>query len=946
MKKSLLLTLFTVLLSTAALNAQQTVLYNEDFSSGTIPGTYTLYNVDGRTPDPGLAAVTANYTQWGTNAWIPLIYQDDTAVASTSWYTPAGAANDWLVTPAIALGNAPVLTWDAVTLDGDYPDGYQVVVVTSNTLAALQAATPALTVAAELTTWNTRTLDLSGFAGQTVYIGFRNNSNDKFVLLLDDIKVVNKRGYDAALSFSSFPGEYTMVPLAQVRPLTLSARVSNAGYLPLTNVAVTVDVFKDVVTNNVYTFTSSPAVASLNPNGTTALLATGTYTPTDTGVYYIRYTTVTQESDSNQTNNVAFQYLVVTDSTYARDYAVVTSQPDGALGIGAGAATAGVLGQTYDVYAPSQVTSAEFYLTGPVAGNTVSAVVYSINTTTGKPQTLLATSATYTILPADTEGVYLVLPFSAPVSVAPGTKFFVGVTEGDDNLTLGTTNDVFTTGTTFVNWSTIPAPPGPWANNEAFQFNVTYILRPNLQLVCHTASATSTPATCGATNGSATATTSGGAGPFTYQWSNGGTSDSITNVAAGSYTVTVNGIAGCVATATVFVSNTGGADVELTPTAATCFGSATGSVSSNVTGGTAGYTYLWSNGANTPSIQSVAAGSYTVSVTDGSACVTTATVAVSQPSAISNTFTPTLITCRDESNGALSAAGAGGTGSFSYAWSTGATSAAISSLAAGVYTVTLTDAASCTASFSTSLPNPTLVTVSNTVNDVLCNGGSNGSITAAAQGGTGSFTYSWSTGATSAAVSALSAGTYRVTATDGNGCTASASSSLSNPAAIVAVAECTNTVQGQSTGTATVSAQGGTGTLRYLWSTGGTGSSVSGLAAGAVAVTVTDANGCTALADCEVQFSIGIEETEAGIQRISVYPNPATSRFFVNIDLLQSSDVTLKLYDVTGAVVYTDKLSGSSIVASTVDCSRLAAGMYHLRITTATGTVSRTVSVE
>ncbi len=946
MNKNLLsLTIALVLTFTGAF-AQLTVNYSENFNSGTIPAGYTLYNVDGRTPDPGLAGFP-NYTSWATNAWIPLVNQGDTVVASTSWYTPVGAANDWIVTPAIQLGNSPVLSWKARAIDADYPDGYQVVVVTSNALASLQAATPVLNVPAETTTWNTRTLDLTSFANQLVYIGFRNNSNDKFVLLLDDILVTNKRGYDAELSFSSFPGQYTMIPRPHVQPLTLSARVKNNGFLPLTNVAVKVDIFKDVLTNNVYTFTSTPTIATLNPGATTALQTTGTYTPTDTGIYYIRYTSLTQESDSNNVNDIDFQYLVVSDSTYARDYAVVTSEVDGALSIGAGAGTAGILGQVFDVYAPSQITSAEFYLTAPTAGNVVSASVYSINTTTGKPQNILGTTATYTILAADTEGVYLVLQFATPISVAPGSKFFIGINEGTTGVTLGTCTDIFTTGTTFVNWSTIPAPPGPWANNEAFNFNVSYVLRPNLQLVCHTASATAVAATCGTNNGSATASTTGGAGPFSYLWSNAATTALADNLASGQYTVTVNGSSGCVATATIFVSNTGGADVELDSINTTCFGGVNGSASTTVTGGAPGYTYLWSTGATNPSIQNVAAGTYSVSVTDGASCVTTASIVVNQPVQISATLTNTLISCHNETNGGVSSSTpTGGTGAFTYLWSNAATTQGITGLAPGTYTVTVTDANSCTASFSSTLVNPIIVAVNNTVNDVLCNGGANGSITALATGGTGTFSYEWSTGATTPALNNLNASTYRVTVTDGNGCTASTSSSLNNPAAIVAVANCQNTLQGQSTGSATVNAQGGTGTLRYSWSSGSTTANASNLPAGSVAVTVTDANGCTALADCEVQFTIGIEETNAGILNLEVYPNPSVGRFNVGITLLNEGNVAFKLFDLAGSVVYNSKENNKTSFVKTIDISNLSQGLYLLNVVTASGSVNKQIIVE
>lgn len=169
----------------------QTVLYQENFNSGCTPGVATpvpspliTHNVDGRTPDPQVAFVA--------NAWV--VREDfkfntgNCAAFSTSYYTPLGAADDWLVLPPITAAANTQLSWKAVAYDPNYPDGYEVRVSTtgSNPSDFTQVL---LTVTQEQSIWMVHQLSLAAFAGQTIRIAFRNNANDQFLLLLDDLVI-------------------------------------------------------------------------------------------------------------------------------------------------------------------------------------------------------------------------------------------------------------------------------------------------------------------------------------------------------------------------------------------------------------------------------------------------------------------------------------------------------------------------------------------------------------------------------------------------------------------------------------------------------------------------------------------------------------------------------------------------------------------------------------
>ncbi len=189
MKKQLL----AIAVLTAGIASAQT--FSENFSSTTAPGlpaTWLQNNVDGNT-----VAASATFS-FGTNAWVSRNYSASTdpataahgkLVVSTSWYTPAGIANDWLITPSFVVPANGVLAWDAIATDAGFPDGYVVAISTTGTTTASFTNT-LLTVAAENPTWNSRAISLNTYAGQTVRIAFVNNSNDMNVLLLDNISCI------------------------------------------------------------------------------------------------------------------------------------------------------------------------------------------------------------------------------------------------------------------------------------------------------------------------------------------------------------------------------------------------------------------------------------------------------------------------------------------------------------------------------------------------------------------------------------------------------------------------------------------------------------------------------------------------------------------------------------------------------------------------------------
>lgn len=349
--------------------------------------------------------------------------------------------------------------------------------------------------------------------------------------------------------------------------------------------------------------------------------------------------------------------------------------------------------------------------------------------------------------------------------------------------------------------------------------------------------------TCGSNNGSASVTVTGGTSPYTYLWSNGATTSSISSLAAASYTLTLTDSKGCKANATVTVTSSNGISVSLGSSNVTCNAGSNGSVSATVTGSTGTVTYAWSNGGTTATISNLTAGTYFVTATNGG-CTVTNSVTITQPTAIAIGISLTNPTC-GSSNGSLTASASGGTPQYSYRWSNGATTASVSGLASGTYIVTVTDANGCTkmTSQAISAPNSPTVTIS-AVSNVSCFGGNNGAATASATGGTAPYTYNWGSGRTTAAVTGLTAGTYTVTVTDAVGCSSTESVTITQPTAIIITSTVTNATC-QPIGSAQANVSGGTAPYTYLWSNSGTTAKISNLAGGSYTVTVTDAKGCT-----------------------------------------------------------------------------------------------------
>lgn len=285
----------------------------------------------------------------------------------------------------------------------------------------------------------------------------------------------------------------------------------------------------------------------------------------------------------------------------------------------------------------------------------------------------------------------------------------------------------------------------------------------------------------GTASGTAQLTVNGGVAPYTYLWSNGSTAQNPTNLAAGTWTVIVTDMAGCVDTlqpgVTIASPTNGNLAISSSTTPGACAGVANGSIDLTVSGGWGGYTYDWPDPLLDVQDQpAIAAGTYTVTVSDAGGCISThaATVGGSPAISIGNPIISN-VSCFGQGNGGICLNISGGAGApYSVQWSnTSLTGACIGNLASGNYTPTVTDAQSCTAVFQAIVVNGPSSAIALDTNIVTAD--PTGSIEVIATGGTPMasapfYTFSWSNGMTTPMISNMPAGTYTVTVSDANGC--------------------------------------------------------------------------------------------------------------------------------------------------------------------------------
>lgn len=365
----------------------------------------------------------------------------------------------------------------------------------------------------------------------------------------------------------------------------------------------------------------------------------------------------------------------------------------------------------------------------------------------------------------------------------------------------------------------------------------------------------------GSTTGSATAVVkSGGTLPFTFNWSTSPVQQTpqANNLGAGTYTVNVIDHESCAATATVTITQPAELKVSIKDTVhVKCNGDKSGMAVAIATGGVAPYQYQWNDvlAQQKDTAKGLGAGSYAVVVTDKNGCTVKATVIIKQADPLSLSFKNVLEDLCNAKKGAATVVATGGTTPYSYLWALTnpvQTTATATGLAAGFYTITVTDKNNCVKKDSVLINATSSLKIKmDSVIQVSCFGAANGSaFVTIVSGGKPGFNFKWNTlpEQTAQKATGLKPGVYTVTVTDTLGCTAKDSVKITEPKKLnLKIDSVIHPVcYGLPTGSAYVVASEGTKPYTYNWNTAPvqTTAKASNLLAGEYKVIVTDTNKC------------------------------------------------------------------------------------------------------
>lgn len=288
MKKNLL-TLSAILATSLSFSQ---VVMSENFDGGTtLPAGWTQSNEDGLTPNSNLPI------SFGSNAWVVAQYSAGNNIAvSTSWYSPPGTSNDWLISPQIAVPNATgyECKFDVKASDPSYPDGFKVYISTTGNTVADFGTTPVLTVpAAPSAAFTMQSINLDAYQGQNIYVAIQNYSNDKNLLFLDNFKV-RKPVNDDAILVSSTLNRYSLTNTNN----TLGLTVKNDGANLITS--ITVDWNDGTSHSNVISTNIAPgATATINHPVPVS------YATVVEENISVEITAVNSNSDGNPSNNTS-----------------------------------------------------------------------------------------------------------------------------------------------------------------------------------------------------------------------------------------------------------------------------------------------------------------------------------------------------------------------------------------------------------------------------------------------------------------------------------------------------------------------------------------------------------------------------------------------------------------------------------------------------------------
>ncbi len=839
--------------------------YLENFESGW-PVGYGRFNNDAFTPNAG---VNPPFTGTNATAWLDIDADGNgnTEAVSTSWNGgPTETADDWMLTTG--LGVLPAnqrLFWDAQALNATFSDGYEVRVSTTQIPAnTINYSTLLFSVTAENPYSTTRSVDLSAYSGQTVFIAFRNNSTDQYLLTIDNIRVGSAT---SGCSASALKTDYIqVVDCSIVPPTAIISASSTTGCAPHSVTFTDGTIAGDPATSWLWNFGDGTFSTSQSP-GAHAYATGGTYFVTfescNAGGCSTTNTTITV------TNPPTIGNVATTNPTCASNIGSIVITATGGTGSLQYSIDNGVTFQTSNTFTGLGALTYNLVIEDASGCTANSLVTLSLpaspvvtNVSTISPLCFSGSDGSLTITASGGDGGPYQYSINGGVTFQASATF-TGLNSNTYNIVIQDGNGCQATTTSTV------------TNPAAVSYTIVIV-----------------DENCGAGDGSISLTgAAGNGGPYQYSINNGVTfqaSGLFTGLSANSYIVAVQDASGCQITGTETVNGTGAATINsISETISlACNGDCNGQLTASVSGGIPTLVYAWTNstgsivGGNSSSVTALCADTYTLTVVDngGAGCTAVMSYNLTEPTVVTFGAITTNESCGN-ANGQIQISGAtgGDGGPYQYSIDGGVTfqaSATFSGLVAATYNVVTSDGNGCLATSTETVSSIAGPAISNVTSiDPLCGLG-DGSITITAAGGTGGLLYSIDNGITFQSGNSfanLAIGTYNVIVEDAIGCQETAPSITLvdlGPPTISGVME-TNADCGNIDGTITITATGGTGTLQYSIDNGVSfqaSNSFANLGGATYTIVVEDANGCTvttsALITTSTAVSVVVDSTE------------------------------------------------------------------------------------
>ena len=426
----------------------------------------------------------------------------------------------------------------------------------------------------------------------------------------------------------------------------------------------------------------------------------------------------------------------------------------------------------------------------------------------------------------------------------------------------------------------------------------------------------------GMTNGAATFLgATQGTPPYSLQWSTSATIPHLTGLASGPYQLTITDANGCEGVETVqvpeFLTPLSDADVA----DISCFGKNDGSISVHLSGGSPGFGYLWSNQSAAPEIEHLSPGNYALTLTyaDGN-CTQTFNFQIQEPLPLIVSAASSPAICNGGLGGEIDLTVQNGIAPLAFLWSNVAVTEDLKNLQTGIYQVTVTDATGCTKTYSQAVAEQPGISLNAVAQQPKCAGGADGNIQLTPGGGIAPFQFKWSNGAGNASISGLVAGSYTVTVTDSAACTEVFTTKVDEPSAlqsggITTLAACPGLANGAAT---FLGASQGTPPYTLRWPTNAASPGLTGLMAGAYALTITDANGC--------------ERVETA--QVPEFLSPTTNAIVSDVSCFGKNNGSISVAIVSGSPGFGYQWSNQS---ATPKIENLFPGIYALTLTYADG---------